>query len=1033
MGTSAQSVIRLRKIKSANGIDSIINYYLASSLSSGVLISQVGWTTTTQTTTSEKRYLWAYTKTLYTNGEYTVTDPIIIGTYGQNGSNTILAVMPLLQWTSFIWSITGNYGATNSFSNITNYSEIKVGDTIVIRGVCIDKANASVLLYAVVKKKDDEDNLIYASSISYIISGTDGKGIEFVFSRTTVNDKTQLPTLTNSSSDNYVPSGWTDEQYGVNSAYPYEWVSSRVKTLGTWGNFSEPSLWATFSSDGISSFKSTVFIRSKSLPTTPSGGSYSSPLPTSTPAWSDGIPDGTNILWASTRIFSSDGNAPQQSTWTAPRQLTNTSDISVMYSSASENIGTPTTHPAKWTQQSSSDVLWMAVRLSTNGIWGEWEISRIKGERGATGTSIKIQGTAYGHAEDESGLPSSASIGEYWLVDESVQIYSYAGSGNWNNISAVIGEGYIMTSTGHLWIADNDAWEDVGQIKGDTGPQGVAGDKAYVHIKYSDSPYGVPMNDYSGAYIGTYADNNLYDSEDPTKYTWVKIKGEQGNDAEVHYMVADKLFFNTDVDGLADNLSDKITVTAYTKKGSDIPQKCDSSVHDVTFSVKIDNNDYVISTDVNPITVNVPQVAFSRIKVLLSIDWVYVDEITILPNKQGFQGLKGSISRVFEDGIKSGQTYRNDDADGTVDANGYRFFDCVAFSVPKEIMASGYVVYQTLHTFTSTVTYENWDSNIGSAILNMKNDDGKYVFSQMDINAAKAFFNFILARKIKAAEIDVEGLTVNSLEAKSSDGNTTCSIDGKTGKLTAKNADIIGKITATEGSIGGLRIIGNSLSNENSEEECRIKIDNPNKGIRAWMGTSSAPSTFGANVVATFQNHQPNDSYGNIALLLSAYNSSLSNLALRAIGGVQVTGNINTEGIVSSYHLVEYSFSEANKIKVIAFKETEICNTTIFVYFNFSNCAVALPDRYNVASILGISNTSPFCLSMKIICSGAPYKGTLYGRCQYLDNAIYPFLYRGNDTPQYNGIEMNSMNTISVDLYFNGGEYRAYVTSMYFN
>ena len=43
-----------------NGISSITNYYLATSQQSGVTTSTYGWTTTPQTMTEEKKYLWNY-------------------------------------------------------------------------------------------------------------------------------------------------------------------------------------------------------------------------------------------------------------------------------------------------------------------------------------------------------------------------------------------------------------------------------------------------------------------------------------------------------------------------------------------------------------------------------------------------------------------------------------------------------------------------------------------------------------------------------------------------------------------------------------------------------------------------------------------------------------------------------------------------------------------------------------------------------------------------------------------------------------
>ncbi|MFR3638136.1 MAG: phage tail protein [Faecalimonas sp.] len=69
------------------GIDRIEKYYLASERSTGITTSTRGWTTTMQSMTETKKYLWSYDKIYYTNGKTTNTTPVIIGVHGQNGSD----------------------------------------------------------------------------------------------------------------------------------------------------------------------------------------------------------------------------------------------------------------------------------------------------------------------------------------------------------------------------------------------------------------------------------------------------------------------------------------------------------------------------------------------------------------------------------------------------------------------------------------------------------------------------------------------------------------------------------------------------------------------------------------------------------------------------------------------------------------------------------------------------------------------------------------------------------------------------------
>lgn len=148
--------------------------------------------------------------------------------------------------------------------------------------------------------------------------------------------------------------------------------------------------WKRLVAKGSNSFKSTVFIRTNATPAVPVGGSYASPLPT-TEGWSDGIPSGEAILWASTRIFSSDGKDPQQAAWTTPRQMTDTADFDVEFSSVA-SPSAPNGHPntnAQWSDTQGTDTIWMATSTKRNGVWSAWSVSKIKGEEGKPGRDGK--------------------------------------------------------------------------------------------------------------------------------------------------------------------------------------------------------------------------------------------------------------------------------------------------------------------------------------------------------------------------------------------------------------------------------------------------------------------------------------------------------------------------------------------------------------------------------------------------------------------------------------------------------------------
>lgn len=100
-------------ITDTTDIDSIKNWYLATSASSGVTKETSGWTLTIQQMTTDKQYLWNYEQILGTGGvEISSTQPVIIGRYGKDGTNGTNGADG-----NSITSIDEYYQITNSTSN----------------------------------------------------------------------------------------------------------------------------------------------------------------------------------------------------------------------------------------------------------------------------------------------------------------------------------------------------------------------------------------------------------------------------------------------------------------------------------------------------------------------------------------------------------------------------------------------------------------------------------------------------------------------------------------------------------------------------------------------------------------------------------------------------------------------------------------------------------------------------------------------------------------------------------------------------
>lgn len=100
------------------GIKSITEYYLATEASSGVTNATSGFTTSMQSLTSEKKYLWNYELITYTDLTTSKTNAVIIGVYGDKGQAG--ADGEKGDTGKGVKSITEYYLATANASGVTN-------------------------------------------------------------------------------------------------------------------------------------------------------------------------------------------------------------------------------------------------------------------------------------------------------------------------------------------------------------------------------------------------------------------------------------------------------------------------------------------------------------------------------------------------------------------------------------------------------------------------------------------------------------------------------------------------------------------------------------------------------------------------------------------------------------------------------------------------------------------------------------------------------------------------------------------------
>lgn len=397
--------------------------------------------------------------------------------------------------------------------------------------------------------------------------GNDGPGVEYIF-RVTGPNMTSAELYNefivndvfnhvDYQKDEFYPGNkwgidldWTDEPQDVDKDQPLEWVSIRKGTVNqetgkvTWGEFSEPKIWGKYSEDGYSYKTSYVFARSNEHPGDPEGGDYTHDYPTvdgstngeRNPIWFDSVPEGDAVIWMSNRTFRSDNDLSVDNDWSTPVKMSDTASFQVEFTA--EDLSKKSGYkPAKFTgdedkwraDEAAKGVVWaddvpgalyMATATCKNGEWNEWVVVRVKGEqgdRGADGTSVKIEGKF----ETLEAMQSEWAI--YITNPESYENKKFI-------LPLEQGDGYIVEEDGNLWVYDgngiefNDAWLNAGKIQGDS---------AMIYIRFSDNADGSSMfpEGTVGKYIGVATTSGEVDSNylsDYLNYKWAPWSGDDG-------------------------------------------------------------------------------------------------------------------------------------------------------------------------------------------------------------------------------------------------------------------------------------------------------------------------------------------------------------------------------------------------------------------------------------------------------------------------------------------------------------------------
>ena len=476
--------------KDGKGIKTIVNYYLASELSSNVTTSTSGWTTTVQNISASKKYLWNYELVTYTDDSTYTTTPTIIGVHGIDGINGSDG-KGIKSITEYYILSTTNTGVTTSTSGwstnvptltptnkyLWNYELVTYTDnstmstTPVIIGVYGDKGADGA---------DGKD-------------GTDGKGIKTVTNYY----------LASSSSSGVTTStyGWTETIQTISPSNKYLWNYEKITYTDNTTYSTSPMIIGVHGTDGTNGKGIKSITEYYILSTTNTG------VTTSTSGWSTTVPTLTptdKYLWNYELITYTD-NSTSSST---PAIIGVYGDKGVDGINGKDGKGVNTITNYYLASASSS-----GVTTSTSGwtttiqnmtptdkyLWNYEVIAYTDGTNNTTiPTIIGVHGTNGNNGSDGKGI---STITEYYLASASSSGVTTSTSGWTTTIQS-------MTSTNkYLWnyevikYTDNSTTTGSPKIIGVYGDKGSTGDSA-VNVLLSNESHTFAASSNGAAVAG---------------------------------------------------------------------------------------------------------------------------------------------------------------------------------------------------------------------------------------------------------------------------------------------------------------------------------------------------------------------------------------------------------------------------------------------------------------------------------------------------------------------------------------------------
>lgn len=516
-------------------------------------------------------------------------------------------------------------------------------------------------------------------------------------------------------------------------------------------------------------------------------------------------------------------------------------------------------------------------------------------------------------------------------------------------------DGNPMTETPSTYIgtyvdfeqADSDdptkyAWARLEGIQGPKGEQGIPGYNGvdgktyYLHIKYSNDgglSFTGNNGEDAGEYIGQYTDTNANDSNTPSDYKWAKIKGDKGEQGDGFILLGPWY------DGI---LVPKLGVV--TMGGNSFAAKV--ATYNPPMFTLMDNQGRRLKTSSGYILTG--EINTSEYDIIAEKGNNGEDGQDGAPGqdgKDGKQGIEGCVIRDSEWALNT--EYRNDSniTDGSLEI---RYIDIAL--VQNDAVETGWDIYQCLKTHVSSASIDYTNASY---------------WKKFSVNVGAIFTSLIIAKNAK-----IKFLQGNQLTIQKSDGTITAGLSGsedgekiriwagsntpdtspfrvtENGKMWATDAHIQGEVNATSGLIGGLKIIGNSLTNEDNANDANVFLRNNSTGSYVALGGSVSPAVSGTTLVGDIRNEQEHDITDvgsvNYGIRLSARNAH-KNVALDIDGGC-IRGFAVHNTIISK---------DITTIELKRYDFKVIC-------FNTNECTITLPQMnlYDDGHIIRIKRLS---------------------------------------------------------------------------